>query len=95
MPNGLRPHYAQTPWCWVDALEDHVDVARRVLGKDADLVISAYRLYLAGSAMAFEHGWMSLYQILGAHPDGVLERHDGAAQRSDVAPAAYPFICST
>lgn len=63
----LRPHYAKTLWFWADALEDHLDEARRVLGDRAEAVIRAYRLYLAGSAMGFEQGWLSIYQVLGAH----------------------------
>ena len=33
-------------------------------------VVRAYRLYLAGSAMCFEHGWLSLSQMLAARPTG-------------------------
>jgi cyclopropane-fatty-acyl-phospholipid synthase len=35
-------------------------------------VLAAYRLYLAGCAMAFEQGWISLYQILATRPDGKI-----------------------
>jgi len=49
-------------------------------------VVRAYRLYLAGSAMAFERGWLSLYQTLAARPDGQLE---GGSLRG--AQSAYPF----
>ncbi len=52
----LRPHYARTLWHWADALEEHLDEARRVLGMDAEKITRAYRLYLAGSAMGFERG---------------------------------------
>ena len=60
----LRPHYARTLWCWSDALETHVEQAEHILGANAESVIRAYRLYLAGSAMAFEQGWISLFQVL-------------------------------
>ena len=33
-------------------------------------VLRAYRLYLAGSAMAFEQGWISLHQMLATRPSG-------------------------
>ena len=53
---NLRPHYARTLWAWSDALEDRLDEAQRVLATtghvdDADKVLRAYRLYLAGCAM--------------------------------------------
>jgi cyclopropane-fatty-acyl-phospholipid synthase len=43
-------------------------------------------LYLAGSAMGFERGWMSLHQTLAARPSGRLE--DGSLRG---AQSAYPF----
>ena len=64
---NLRPHYARTLWDWSDALEARLDSARAVT---RDNVVRAYRLYLAGSAMCFEHGWISLFQMLAARPSG-------------------------
>ncbi len=66
---NLRPHYARTLWCWSDALEAQLDAARTIAG---ERTVRAYRLYLAGSAMAFERGWMALHQTLAARPDGVV-----------------------
>lgn len=86
----LRPHYARTLWCWVDALESCLDEARRVLGARADKVLRAYRLYLAGSAMGFEQGWISLFQILGSRPDGVVESRAGSCGLR-AAQCGYPF----
>jgi len=88
---NLRPHYARTLWAWSDALEARLDEARRVLGQtgkteDADKVLRAYRLYLAGCAMSFERGWISLHQVLAARPDGELPT--GALRG---AQSAYPF----
>jgi cyclopropane-fatty-acyl-phospholipid synthase len=80
---NLRPHYARTLWAWSDALEAHLDAARRVT---REAVVRAYRLYLAGSAMCFEHGWISLFQMLAARPSGDLE---AGALRG--AQSAYPF----
>jgi cyclopropane-fatty-acyl-phospholipid synthase len=88
---NLRPHYARTLWAWSDALEARLDEAQRVLrdttdGADADKVLRAYRLYLAGCAMTFEQGWIGLHQILATRPDGQL--HTGALRG---AQSAYPF----
>jgi cyclopropane-fatty-acyl-phospholipid synthase len=64
---NLRPHYARTLGAWSDALEARLAPARSLT---RDSVVRAYRLYLAGSAMGFEQGWMSLFQILAAKPSG-------------------------
>ncbi len=66
---NLRPHYARTLWAWRDGLEARLPEAARILGADqGERSLRAYRLYLAGSAMAFEHGWIALHQILAQHP---------------------------
>ncbi|CAN7176808.1 cyclopropane-fatty-acyl-phospholipid synthase [Pseudorhodoferax sp. LjRoot39] len=73
---NLRPHYARTLWAWSDALEARLDEARQVLASTArdvataERVLRAYRLYLAGSAMSFEHDWISLHQMLASRPSG-------------------------
>jgi cyclopropane-fatty-acyl-phospholipid synthase len=64
---NLRPHYGRTLWAWSDALEARLDHARKVTRES---VVRAYRLYLAGSAMCFEHGWLSLSQMLAGRPTG-------------------------
>ncbi|MGN8108829.1 class I SAM-dependent methyltransferase [Paraburkholderia sp. 22098] len=87
----LRPHYAKTLWHWADALEAHLDQAREVLGKDAEKIIRAYRLYLAGSAMGFERGWTSLFQILASRPAESVKADDGHAGRMPWAHSDYPF----
>ena len=81
---NLRPHYARTLWDWSNALEARIDDARRILTLDSDAAqaektLRAYRLYLAGSAMSFEQGWLSLHQLLAIKP----------ATGNDLAP--YPF----
>ncbi len=88
---SLRPHYARTLWAWSDALEERLDEARAVLEKThgaegAGMVLRAYRLYLAGCAMSFERGWISLHQILAARPDGNMNT---GMMRG--AQSAYPF----
>ncbi|MNG38351.1 hypothetical protein D3C84_1260240 [compost metagenome] len=52
----------------------------------AERVLRAYRLYLAGSAMCFEQGWISLHQMLATKPDGDMSR---GAMRG--AQSEYPF----
>jgi cyclopropane-fatty-acyl-phospholipid synthase len=80
---NMRPHYARTLWAWSDNLESRLAHAREVV---SDKVLRAYRLYLAGSAMAFEHGWVALHQMLAVHPSGKLE---GGPMRG--AQSSYPF----
>ncbi|HEY1393796.1 MAG TPA: class I SAM-dependent methyltransferase, partial [Methylibium sp.] len=81
---NLRPHYARTLWAWSDALEAQLDRARQLTRES---VVRAYRLYLAGSAMSFEQGWVALHQMLASRPSGVVT--DGEALRG--AQSAYPF----
>ena len=64
---NLRPHYARTLWAWSDALEAQLAKARELTSES---VVRAYRVYLAGSAMGFEQGWMALFQMLAARPSG-------------------------
>lgn len=80
---NLRPHYARTLWAWSDGLEAHLDAARAA---SSERVTRAYRLYLAGSAMAFERGWMALHQVLAAKPTGQVG--DGPMRG---AQSLYPF----
>lgn len=88
---NLRPHYARTLWDWSDALESRLGEARAVLATDggpeqAGKTLRAYRLYLAGSAMSFEQGWISLHQLLAARPPvGALKT------TPQDTPATYPF----
>jgi cyclopropane-fatty-acyl-phospholipid synthase len=80
---NLRPHYARTLWQWSAALEAQLPRARTLT---TEATVRAYRLYLAGSAMCFERGWLSLYQLLAARPDGRGDRGLSWAAQSD-----YPF----
>ncbi|MDM0115794.1 class I SAM-dependent methyltransferase [Variovorax sp. J22R133] len=88
---NLRPHYARTLWAWSDALESQLPQALKVLRETSDSdraerILRAYRLYLAGSAMSFEQGWISLHQMLATKPDGNMSR---GAMRG--AQSVYPF----
>ena len=90
---NLRPHYARTLWDWSDALEARLDDARRVLAVDggterAEKTLRAYRLYLAGSAMSFQEGWLSLHQLLATRPSRVPRMQEGKVTGGD---SAYPF----
>src|SRR5207253_5039858 len=54
---ALREHYAKTLWCWLDGLEANAVAARAEVGEEKFRV---WRIYLAGSAHAFERGWLSI-----------------------------------
>ena len=57
---NLRPHCARTLWDWSDALESRLAQARPLAD---EVTLRACRLYLAGSAMAFERSGLSLNQL--------------------------------
>lgn len=89
---NLRPHYARTLWAWSDRLESQLGAALQALRSNgnsqlqAERMLRAYRLYLAGSAMSFERGWLSLHQVLAARPaDGDTFNDPPGAQ------SPYPF----
>ncbi|HLT99178.1 MAG TPA: cyclopropane-fatty-acyl-phospholipid synthase family protein [Burkholderiaceae bacterium] len=68
---NLRPHYARTLWAWSDSLESQLEAARATLkNENGDRSLRAYRMYLAGCAMGFEHGWIALHQVLAQHREG-------------------------
>src|SRR5690606_5169448 len=84
---NLRPHYARTLWAWSDALAARLDDARAILqGEQGERALRAYRMYLAGCAMGFEHGWIALHQVL-AQPMSV-GRTDELDYPADLA---YPW----
>ncbi len=68
---ALREHYARTLWHWTDRIEANADKARAEVGEERFRV---WRIYMAGSAHAFDRGWMSLWQLLAGKPlpDGSL-----------------------
>ena len=90
---NLRPHYARTLWDWSDALEARLKEARAVLSgaggpESAEKTLRAYRLYLAGSAMSFEQGWIALHQVLATRPASTVP---AAAEALKGAQSVYPF----
>jgi cyclopropane-fatty-acyl-phospholipid synthase len=62
---ALREHYAKTLWHWTERLEANAETARREVGEERFRV---WRIYMAGSAHAFERGWLSLWQVLAGRP---------------------------
>lgn len=88
---NLRPHYARTLWDWSDGLEAKLGEAQQVLTATsgdtrAEKTLRAYRLYLAGSAMSFERGWLALHQMLATRPSS-----DAPNQAIQGAQSSYPF----
>jgi cyclopropane-fatty-acyl-phospholipid synthase len=76
---GLRPHYTLTLRQWLARLDARRDEAIKLVGAER---FRAWRLYLAGSAQAFDSGWLGVAQILASRSatDGgsalPLTRHD-------------------
>jgi cyclopropane-fatty-acyl-phospholipid synthase len=68
---SLRPHYGRTLWAWVDRLDANRAAAVAAVG---ERLYRIWRIYMAGSAHAFERGWLSVYQVLAGKPraDGAL-----------------------
>jgi len=62
---NLRPHYAQTLWNWVKRLEAQGEEAVHMIGEKKYRI---WRIYMAGSAYAFERNWLALFQVLGGRP---------------------------
>jgi len=63
---SLRPHYAKTLWQWVSRLEARKAEAIALVGEKKYRI---WQIYMAGSAWAFERGWLSIYQLLAGRPD--------------------------
>jgi len=77
---SLREHYALTLRAWVANLEADWDRVQRLVGPGRARV---WRLYLAGSAIAFEQNRTSIHQVLAVRPH--------RSGRSDVAPTRADF----
>ncbi|MBS7662698.1 class I SAM-dependent methyltransferase [Pseudomonas lalucatii] len=77
---SLRLHYARTLELWSARLEAQLERAAQLVPEQA---LRIWRLYLAGCAYGFAHGWMNLHQILAVkpHADG---RHDLPWTRADL-----------
>ncbi|WP_328762974.1 MULTISPECIES: cyclopropane-fatty-acyl-phospholipid synthase family protein [unclassified Streptomyces] len=62
---ALREHYALTLRAWVARLEEHWEQAVRLTSPGRARV---WRLYMAASALGFEHGRLGVNQILAVKP---------------------------
>lgn len=63
---SFRLHYATTLRHWVENLENNWDAAVALVGRGRAMV---WRLYMAGSAVAFERGTIQLHQVLAVRED--------------------------
>jgi cyclopropane-fatty-acyl-phospholipid synthase len=63
---GLREHYARTLRQWVANLEGNWDACVAEVGAPRARI---WRLYMAGSALAFEAGQTQIHQVLAVLPD--------------------------
>lgn len=63
---SLREHYARTLRVWVHNLEANWDEAQKLVGPERARV---WRLYMAGSATAFEDARISVHQVLAVRAD--------------------------
>ncbi|HVV92627.1 MAG TPA: cyclopropane-fatty-acyl-phospholipid synthase family protein [Hyphomicrobiales bacterium] len=61
----LRPHYARTLQHWVRRLEAHADAAIAAAGAERYRI---WRIYMAGMAVAFDRGWLSIDQLVAYKP---------------------------
>jgi len=64
---NLRPHYGRTLWEWVNRLEANDEIARKLIGEKKYRI---WRIYMAGSAYAFDNGWLELWQVLAGKAIG-------------------------
>jgi cyclopropane-fatty-acyl-phospholipid synthase len=78
---ALREHYARTLRVWVSDLESEWSTAVRLTSRGRARV---WRLYMAASALAFEHGRIGVNQVLAVRP-----HRDGA---SDMAPTRSGWL---
>lgn len=62
---SLRLHYARTLELWSSRLERNLPAAKNMIPEKS---LRIWRLYLAGCAYAFRHGWVNLHQILAVKP---------------------------
>ena len=63
--DAMREHYTATIRAWLTTIEEHRDEVTALIGEEASRV---WRLYMAGSALAFDEGRMGVHQILAVRP---------------------------
>jgi cyclopropane-fatty-acyl-phospholipid synthase len=60
---NIRLHYARTLEHWLERYEQNIEAVRSMFD---EAFVRAWRLYLAGSIKAFEHGSLQLFQVVFA-----------------------------
>jgi cyclopropane-fatty-acyl-phospholipid synthase len=78
---ALREHYARTLRHWVANLQDRWDEAQGLVQAARARI---WRLYMAGSALAFEAGRIGVHQVLAVKPS--------TGGRSDIPPTRSSFV---
>jgi cyclopropane-fatty-acyl-phospholipid synthase len=72
---SMSPHYALTCRAWIQRLLDNSAECERIAGRET---YRTWLLFLAGSAVAFEQGWLGIHQVLmgrrGVHAAHSLTR---------------------
>ena len=61
----MRPHYVKTLWHWVERLDARRDEVCALVGEKKYRI---WRIYMAGYALAFQRGWVSVDQVLAGRP---------------------------
>jgi cyclopropane-fatty-acyl-phospholipid synthase len=80
---ALREHYALTLRRWIANLQANRERAVQIVGSERERI---WRVYLTGSARAFERGLLSVFQVLSTRPGAAhrlpLSRPESSAGRS-------------
>jgi cyclopropane-fatty-acyl-phospholipid synthase len=76
---SLREHYAKTLRHWVENLERNWDAAVKLVGERRARV---WRIYMVGSAVAFEANRISIHQTLGVKTEANGESHFPATRKA-------------
>ena len=86
---AMRPHYVRTIRAWQANFEQNLPAVQQLLTAEQ---VRVWRLYLAGSAMAFEDGRMGVDQILAVRPGpaspGLGPASPGPASPGPASPAS-------
>lgn len=77
---SLRAHYPATLRAWAANLDDHRDDAVELVGIER---VRAWDIYLAASALAFERGALSVYQIVATTPPASIPPLPQPSPRGD------------
>lgn len=85
---NIRLHYAQTLWHWLDRFEHSRD---RVAEMFDERFVRMWRLYLAGSLVAFEADRLQLYQVLfSPEQQNAIPRNRRYQYDCDHEPVRFP-----